>query len=459
MAQEQENQFEDESITRRALERLFSKKHRITRNAITLGTGLAAAVTRNKVIAALFIVMMLFVVLARIYLWVVGSRLFRRFFRPRRVHLTSEGWWLVLLTIAIGTAAINTGFNLLYLVLSMMLSFIVISGILSEIGLRRIDLVRSLPYSIFAQDHFEVGLSVSNAKRLFSSFTLFVEDSPESAEVLKKDRKWCFIAKIVPGTRVSLSYSAQILRRGLFTFRKFQVSSKFPFNFFEKIVTVQKAQSVLVYPRIYPLTEVMLLPRRERTDALRRLNLRMAGDEDFRGLKEFRDGDNPRRIHWVSTARHRKLMVKEFEKQRANQVFVILDTYSSAKSEKRVESFEKAVSLAASVISFFNERNYSTGFAACAPALVRRRTGTGKRHFYSIMEALAYLKNSDKTLPELVDQLDARELRDSLIFVVTVKLSPRGGEAVRRLRRFSPSVRVIQAESAEFTKYLGAGAE
>jgi len=69
------------------------------------------------------------------------------------------------------------------------------------------------------------------------------------------------------------------------------------------------------------------------------------------------------------------------------------------------------------------------------------------------------LKNSDKTLPELVDQLDARELRDSLIFVVTVKLSPRGGEAVRRLRRFSPSVRVIQAESAEFTKYLGAGAE
>lgn len=461
MAQEEENQFADEemSVTRRVLEKLFSRKHIIIRNVISIGTGLVAVVTGNKIVAALFILLMLFLGAARLYLWIIGSRLFRKYFRPRRVNLTSEGWWFVVLTIVIGTAAINTGSNLLYLVLSMMLSFIVISGILSEIGFRRIYAVRSLPYSVFAGDWFEVGVSVSNRKRIFSSFSLFVEDSPESANTLEKKKRRCFVARIPPGGRAFLLYGARVLRRGVFTFKKFRFSSRFPFHFFEKTVSVQNLQNILVYPRIYPLTEDMLLARRERSDALRKLSLRVSGEEDFRGLKEFRNGDNPRRIHWALSARHRKLMVKEFEKQRANRVFVILDTYGKATSEKRAEDFEKSISLAASIISFFNDKNYATAFAAYAPALVRKTPGTGKRHFYSVLEALAHLKNSDRTLWELVEHLDSRELRDSLIFVVAVKLSRRGGEAVRRLRRFSSSVRVIQAQGEEFANYFRAQGE
>jgi uncharacterized protein (DUF58 family) len=458
---EKENQFADEemSITRRALEGLFSKKHRITRNVISIGTGLVAVVTRSKVIAALFIILLLFLVAARLYLSIVNSRLFRKFFRPRRVRLTSECWWFILLTLAIGTAAVNTGSNLLYLVLSMMLSFIVVSGILSEIGFRRIDVVRSLPYSVFAGDWFEVGVSVSNRKRVFSSFSLFVEDSPESAKVLQKQGRRCFVARIAPGGRALLLYTARVLRRGVFTFKNLRISSRFPFHFFENIVSLRKVQSILVYPRIYALQEDMLVSRHERSDALRKLSLHAAGDEDFRGLKEFRDGDNPRRIHWVSSARHRKLMVKEFEKQRANRVCVILDTYWVAPGEKREENFETAVSLTASIISFFNDRNYATAFAAYTPTLVRKRSGTGKRHFYGILEALAYLENSDKPISELVEHLDSRELRDSLIYVVAAKLSPRCQEAVRRLRRFSSSVRIIQTGTEGFADRFRAQVE
>lgn len=89
MAQEEENQFADEemSVTRRVLEKLFSRKHIIIRNVISIGTGLVAVVTGNKIVAALFILLMLFLGAARLYLWIIGSRLFRKYFRPRRVHL------------------------------------------------------------------------------------------------------------------------------------------------------------------------------------------------------------------------------------------------------------------------------------------------------------------------------------------------------------------------------------
>src|SRR5206468_3395868 len=59
---------------------------------------------------------------------------------PRRLRITREGWFYVLFTLGVGAAAINTGNNLLYLVLGLQLSTIVISGVLSESCLRGLEL-------------------------------------------------------------------------------------------------------------------------------------------------------------------------------------------------------------------------------------------------------------------------------------------------------------------------------
>jgi hypothetical protein len=61
---------------------------------------------------------------------------------PRRLKLTREGKYFIFITFGVGVAAINTGNNLLYLLLGMLLSLIIVSGVLSELSLRHLTVAR-----------------------------------------------------------------------------------------------------------------------------------------------------------------------------------------------------------------------------------------------------------------------------------------------------------------------------
>src|ERR1041384_4290983 len=76
-----------------------------------------------------------------------GPRLpwWRRLRPPRRLSFTREGRIIVILSVGVGFAAINTGNNLLYLLLGWLLSFIIASGILSEMTLKRLTVERRPP--------------------------------------------------------------------------------------------------------------------------------------------------------------------------------------------------------------------------------------------------------------------------------------------------------------------------
>src|SRR4051812_7946069 len=76
------------------------------------------------------------------------KRLLKRFLNfkpPRKLKITREGKFFILLTLSVGLAAINTGNNLLYLLLGMLLALIVVSSIMSELSLRKLTVVRRLP--------------------------------------------------------------------------------------------------------------------------------------------------------------------------------------------------------------------------------------------------------------------------------------------------------------------------
>ena len=60
----------------------------------------------------------------------------RAFRPPRTIWPTREGWWLLFAAVGLGFAAMNTGNNLLYLLVSMLLGLIVVSGVLSERSMR-----------------------------------------------------------------------------------------------------------------------------------------------------------------------------------------------------------------------------------------------------------------------------------------------------------------------------------
>src|SRR5438132_8780531 len=101
---------------------------------------------------------------------------FRWFYRYRSLRLAPEGLRFLLLTLSMGVAALNTGNNLLYLLLAMMLSLIVMSGILSEHCLKNLIVRRTIPPHIFAGRPAMAAFSVRNGKGRFPSFSLGVMD-------------------------------------------------------------------------------------------------------------------------------------------------------------------------------------------------------------------------------------------------------------------------------------------
>ena len=91
-------------------------------------------------------------------------------------EISKTGWSFIGFSLVIGAAAINTGVNLLYLVLSLMLAFLVLSGVFSESALRGISVRRRLPRELHAGMTTSIGLEITNAQRRIPAFAVVVED-------------------------------------------------------------------------------------------------------------------------------------------------------------------------------------------------------------------------------------------------------------------------------------------
>src|SRR5262249_25632423 len=104
-----------------------------------------------------------------------GARLrWPRLRPPRRLKFTREGKFFVGITLGVGFAAINTGNNLLYLLLGMLLALIIVSGLMSELSLRDLTVVRRLPLRAQVGRPHLVEIEVFNHKATVPSYAIEV---------------------------------------------------------------------------------------------------------------------------------------------------------------------------------------------------------------------------------------------------------------------------------------------
>ena len=104
------------------------------------------------------------------------GRFRKRLEPPRRLKFTREGKFFVGITLGVGFAAINTANNLLYLLLGMLLALIVVSGLMSELSLRDLTVVRRLPLRAQVGRAHLVEIEVFNHKGMVPSYAIEVED-------------------------------------------------------------------------------------------------------------------------------------------------------------------------------------------------------------------------------------------------------------------------------------------
>lgn len=259
---------------------------------------------------------------------------------PRKLRFTREGRYFVGITLGVGFAAINTGNNLLYLILGMMLALIILSGVLSEISLRHVRVKREPPTRIYAGRPFLMSMSVRNAKRRFPSFSIEVEDLVDGQPLDKK----CYFLKIPAGRTQETSYRYLFERRGLYRYDGMRISTKFPFALFRKSREAALGAEVLVFPAIKPVPDLIADDRRRPGEDG---DLRKGRGGEFHGLREWRDGDDARDVHWRTSAHAGRLMVREWEVESARRVSLVLNNLRSGETDD--DGIEATVSLAASI--------------------------------------------------------------------------------------------------------------
>ncbi|MBV6469937.1 MAG: hypothetical protein NBKEAIPA_01846 [Nitrospirae bacterium] len=329
----------------------------------------------------------------------------------RRVRLTTEGARFLLFTLAVGTAAVNTGNNLFYLLLAMMLSLIVVSGLISELCVRRLAFKRQAPEYFFANEPGTVTLRVTNHKMRIPSFSLHLLEASDREPYDHRLR----IPTLAPQASVSISYPWRIGRRGQYHLRGIQVSTSFPFNLFVKQAWYPCDTSILVCPQPLPLPPMRL-------GALSNLGhhhvaARRGQGTSLYNLREFRPGDDARAIHWMTTAKTSKLMLRETESEDHRQVIVAVSTVAPDDADP---AFERALSIAASLVSLFLREGYEVHLLLGNQPI---HTAAGPDQSLSLFHALALCERQRPAMCEVIYQAMAHALAASMEGV-TIGLTP-----------------------------------
>ncbi len=267
-----------------------------------------------------------------------------RFLRsPRGLRFTREGWVFVMVTLGVGLAAVNTGNNLLYLVLGLMLSLILLSGVLSDLVLHRVRARRGLPTRAFAGTTSLFEIALENEKTWLPSFSLEAEDQADEAPT---DRR-CYFLKVEANGTQHASYRRQPPRRGILRFRRVRLTTRYPFGLFDKWRILPLEQELLVFPRVEP-PRTSLADRTDGSEA--DTGARPGNGVEPAGVREYRAGDEARSLHGRRSAALGRLVVRERERAAARLFVVAIDNAQPDGVTGLERSFEHAISRAAGLV-------------------------------------------------------------------------------------------------------------
>ncbi len=312
--------------------------------------------------------------------------------------VTRAGLIYILISVVIGIAAINTGNNLLYIVVAALLSAILVSGIASAQVLRSLTLDVHLPEHVFAGRPMLARLLLRNHSSWLPSFSVRVVPAKrkrknnarwrweastfawppnrapqdqwlrlpdrrlrrvrEEAEkpILKESVYFPFVAA---GQELHADLEIGFTTRGRYSEKNFGLATRFPFAFLMKTRRVNLAREVIVYPSVEPtdqFLEVLPMVTGEFETFVR------GRGYDLYLIRDYMPDDSARHVDWKATARTGALKVREFSREDERKLRIVFDNPEPGILPPVV--YERAVSLAASLGWHFYHEDIEVSFVA-----------------------------------------------------------------------------------------------
>ncbi len=310
--------------------------------------------------------------------------------------VTRAGMIYILISVVIGIAAINTGNNLLYVIVAALLSAILVSGVASALVLRSLKLDVHLPEHVFAGRPMLARLLLSNASEWVPSFSVRVVPAKRK----KKDRwRWeaytfgwprnrapqdqwlhlpdrrlrrvreedekpilqesVYFPFLAPAQELRADLEISFPARGRYREKNFGLATRFPFAFLMKTRRINLTREVIVYPEV------------ESTDQFLEVLPMVTGEfetfvsgrgNDLYLIRDYTPDDSARHVDWKATARTGALKVREFSREDERKLRIVFD--NPVPGVLPPPAYERGVRLAASLAWHFYHEDVEVSFVA-----------------------------------------------------------------------------------------------
>ncbi|HXZ80230.1 MAG TPA: DUF58 domain-containing protein [Terriglobales bacterium] len=322
---------------------------------------------------------------------------FRRMRDALDYEVTREGLAYMAVVFLIGVAALNTGNNLLFIIVSALLAAILISGVASAVVPRSLQLEVTLPEHVFANQGVLARIVLRNVRRFLPAFSVsvvplklrrrnkltwerslfafpphakpekqwfrlpdlaarVVSSAPEKAEILASP---VYFPMIPAGRSAYAQVELCFTLRGRYVQDGFGLSTRFPFSFLVKTLSLPTSREMVVYPPVEPTDELFeVLPMiTGEFESFQR-----GRGYDLYRIREYSDHDSARHVDWKATAKTGSLMVREFTREDERRLRLVFD--NPPPGQVSAEGYERGVNLAASLAWHFASEDTELSFAA-----------------------------------------------------------------------------------------------
>jgi uncharacterized protein (DUF58 family) len=304
---------------------------------------------------------------------------------------TREGKRFIVASFLIAFAALNTGNNLIYLILSLMLAIMLLSAMLLRSNLSGLSMKVAVTGPAYAGEEVPARIELRNGKPLLPTYSVSVGSPALTGPV--------YFLSIPAGGAVTADSRLRFLKRGLYRFTDFSLRSGFPFILFIRNRPIEVLGEVIVYPALRDIDNLMEESGGDEGGEA----MRPVGEGgDIHSLRDYRYGDDWRRIHWKASAKASDLLVREYAEYTLKKATILLDNLAAPEEgmERGVkdngssadERFENMVSLAGSLARYLLARGYFVRVVSCKKVIP---FGSGDEQLFKILDILAVVKEEE----------------------------------------------------------------
>ncbi len=359
-------------------------------------------------------------------------------------QITKEGAIYFAFVLVVAIAALNTGNNLLFLIVSVLLGAVVVSGVASAAQLRVLEIAAHIPEQAFAGTELPAQITVRNQSSWLPAFSISVVSPKRSSNA--KSWTWeptvfqfpreapgrkpwlrvrdlrlrrsqapppappilaqpVYFPYINPKGSARAELALRFDQRGRYAQNAFGIATRFPFSFLMKTRNVPLNRELIVYPKLErgeQFYEVLPLLTGEFEHHMR------GRGHDLYLIRDYQPNDSARHVDWKSSAKTGVLKIREFAREEERRMRLVFD--NPAPGDTTAESYEKGVSLAASLAWYLTQENAALSFAA---------QGLPENTIWAFLHYLALTQPAVE--PSIIDSLPPAE-----VFNLVLTWQPRG---------------------------------